>query len=340
MENREKLRAALVSLLEASKSKESFGAMSERLKRKVSKGLAYSGITEAEFNEIRERVLNESVFDPVQETRSKDVFGEDEKMRPDVKKIISDRFEQWRSQLDFPLNVVKMEMIGSMTGFQYNSSSDIDVNVYTDLDEDNLAKARKILPNGNKLEGTNHDVNYWLGGKGFEYDQKKAENIYDIFSDTWVKKSDKKEIPVPYPYVMELARFFMNSFDLTISESERDMTEIDLAIEFKPEREEDIKARSEKISKKVEELKADLDSLKMGKHVLRSFMVEGFEGTPFKVSIAYEFEDPRLSMNSMVYKMLDRFGYMEKISSQIKKCQEKIDLAERELGVAANGKAN
>ena len=61
-------------------------------------------------------------------------------------------------------------------------------------------------------------------------------------------------------------------------------------------------------------------------------MVQGYEDMPFKVSINYQHEDPRYSMNSMVYKAIDRLGYHdEKLPNAIKKASDTIKKIEAYL---------
>lgn len=286
---------------------------------------------------MKYNILKESVFDPINKTRSRDIFDENDKMRKDVRDLIIKTFEEWKEKQDVDFQIKSMKMIGSMTGFQYNSSSDIDINVMTDLDPEIAKDLRKQLPNGNFLPGTTHPINYWLGDRTTIFKPENAENIYNILTDEWEKKTDKKDIKVPYPYVIEVSKFFMDGFDLAISEADRDIMEMNLYLEYDPEKQELTEKEKRKIiSDKLNELKADLDRLRVGKHILKSFVTEGYEGLPFKITISYEHEDPRYSMNAMVYKMIDRLGYYnDKLPNAIKRVKETIDKAEKYLEKSA-----
>jgi hypothetical protein len=305
---------------------ENLVSSSEPIKRKIQKGLIYPTISEGVFYQVQNDVLMEnlmeSVFDPIQTTRSPELWGEDEVMRPEAKAQIFKVIEDWKEQMNVPFTITKMTMIGSMTGFQYNKNSDIDINVWTDLsDGKGIWTLRKNLPSGNYLEGTHHEIALWAGeaGENAAVDMKRFENVYNLLTDEWEKKTEKNDIKVPYPYVMELSKFFMNSFDLTLSQADRDISETKVFLDYNPDRQDiTLKEKVKLITDKLVDLRADMDSLKMGKHILRSFMVEGYEDMPFKVSINYQHEDPRFSMNSMVYKMCDTFGYIEKVSSKAK----------------------
>jgi len=335
MIGKESLKEVLIKMFESSKSTEDFMASTESLKRKMEKNLIYTGVSIREFNQIRSEVsrLNESVFDPIQKTRPEVIFDKNDKMLPKVKKFIMETLENWQKKINIKFEVRELKLIGSMTGFQYNSSADLDVNLMTDLETKKVAELRGMLPNGNMLPETTHPVNFWIGGKEDYKDPKNAENIYNILTDEWEKKTDAKDIKVPYPYVMEVSKFFMDGFDLAMSETDRDILELSLFMEYDPSKQQlTEKEKREAISNKVNELKADIDRLKIGKHILRSFMVEGYEDMPFKVSINYQHEDPRYSMNSLVYKMIDRLGYYnDKLPNAIKKAQDSIKKAESYL---------
>jgi hypothetical protein len=328
------LKETLQVMLEKSKDPAAFKANSEILRRKIEKKIIYPDITEEQFKELKAEVLRESVFDPIQNTRSEDVFDNRDVIKKEVADFIVKTLNDWRNQLEVKFEVRNLFMVGSMTGFQYNKTSDIDINVFTDIQDEKIVnKLRGMLPNGNPLPGTNHAVNFWFGGANDEIKAKNKENIYNIMTDNWEKKSEKKDIKIPYPYIMEVSKFFMDGFDLAISECERDIIELNIHMDYDPSRQQVTeKEKREFVSKKVDELKADIDRLRVGKHILRSFMIQGYEDMPFRVSINYEHEDPRYSMNAMVYKMIDRLGYHDdKIPTQIKKAAEAIKKAEAYL---------
>jgi len=340
MIEREKLKNIFKTLLENSSTVDNFLANSERVKRKIMKGIIFSSLNESDFFEVRDEVLKESVFDPINDTRSEDIFDNNGKMKSEVKEQILFIFNSWKEKTNIDFEISAIKMIGSMTGFQYTKTSDIDINVILKLkDEEKINELRKILPNGNMLENTNHPINFWIGIDSDKQaiDSKRFENIYNIVSDEWEKKSDKKDIKVPYAYVMEISKFFMDGFDLAISETERDAGESLIYLDYDTKKQElHEKDKKEMLSKKATELKADIDRLKIGKHMLRSFMVEGYEDIPFKVSINYENEDPRYSMNSMVYKAIERLGYhKKKIPDAIILAMDTIKKIEKYLALEA-----
>jgi hypothetical protein len=336
MNDKQLLKQALKDLLEKVGG-ENLVSSSEPIKRKIKKGLIYPSISEDIFYNIQNEVLTESliesVFDPIQNTRSEHLFDNKEIMKSEAKNQIMTILNTWKEQINVPFEVVQARLIGSMSGFQYNNTADIDINLIIKLENStDINKLRSMLPNGNNLEGTSHPINFWIGTSDDPQatDTNRFENIYDLITDSWEKKSEKKDIKVPYAYVMEISKFFMDGFDLALSESERDIMEVDIYMSYDPNKQQlSEKEKRDYLSNKLNELRADVDRLKVGKHILRSFMVQGYEGMPFKVSINYEHEDPRYSMNSMVYKAIDRLGYHdEKLPNAIKKLSEAIKKVE------------
>ena len=249
---KEKLTETFVDMYMKTPDMEKLIGLVERMRRKMNKGLL--DISESDFYEVRSTILNESILDPIQNERSDKVFDKDGKMLVSTKKFILDIFNEWKSGLDFEFEVEYIKMIGSMTGYQYADISDLDINVKTNLDDKQIWDARKILPNGNNLPGTNHPVNFWIGGTKDKYKKKYAENIYNVLEDKWEKQSKKKDIDVPIGYVLEVAKFFMDGFDLAISEYQRDKNDFYIFAEFNPDKQNiSPEEKNEAISKKIGE---------------------------------------------------------------------------------------
>jgi len=267
--------------------------------------------------------VTESVLDPVQKERCREIFDANDKMLPEVKKQILDRFLEWKKGLDETFSIDAVYLIGSSSGFQYTPTSDVDITIVShDYTDDIWDRVKDTMPNGNNLEGTQHPVNYFIRT---DMNEKLAENIYDIQKDEWLKKTDKAVIDIHMPYIVEMARFFMNAFDLTLKEYERDKMDYLQLKDLDPtkmEISEDERAKA--LADKLTELKADLDSIRMGNHILRGFLHEAYEEEDgiFEVHIEIKGgDDPRLSPNNLVYKLLERYGYREKIDTTISEAE-------------------
>lgn len=285
---------------------------------------------EKSLNDGEEEVkeLHESVLDPVHKERCQELWDGD-KLKPAVKAFILDTLNEFLKQTKFDINVTAIYLLGSSTGYQYTDTSDIDCNVEIDRPFKDAAERHefvKTIPNGHNVPGTQHPVNYFFLT---EFQEKNAENIYELNSDTWLKKSPKEASVLPTGYILELSKFFMHSLDLTFSEYARDKQEY---LEYKAmdplTLEISEKEKAEAMDKKLTEIKSDLDALRIGNHVIRGFLHEAYDSEDNQYIIHIEIEnpnkDPRKSINNLVYKCLEKFGYRTKLEGTIAEAEEFI----------------
>lgn len=314
---KEKLKIVLENLNKL--SPKNFLGASEKIRRKIKSGKAFSSLKEKDFYLIRE-----SVLDPVNKTRCKEVFDSKDRILPETKKFILDVIKDFKDSLDFDFNIRSIWMIGSSTGYQYSLTSDIDIALITDIEKKKLGSIINKIPKGIMLPNTQKPLNVFLTFKGEDYDKNKAENVFDVENEIWLKKTEKNNIKIPYAYILGLSRFFMNGCDLAISEYERNKHEFKEYERLDPENQEITeKEKAEAIDKKILDLKNAIDNIKMAHHVIFSFEKEGYEGWPFRINIETpNKKDPRYSVNNMVYKMIDRFGYLEKLIEKEKEGKE------------------
>lgn len=284
---------------------------------------------EKSLNDGEEEVkeLHESVLDPVHKERCQELWDGD-KLKPAVRAFILDTLNEFLKQTKFNINVTAIYLIGSSTGYQYTDTSDIDCTVEIDhpFEDAEYDEFVKTIPNGHNVPGTQHPVNYFFTA---EFQEKNAENIYDLNSDTWLKTSPKEASVLPTGYILELSKFFMHSLDLTFSEYARDKQEY---LEYKAmdplTLEISEKEKAEAMDKKLTEIKSDLDALRIGNHVIRGFLHEAYDSEDNQYVIHIEIEnpnkDPRKSINNLVYKCLEKFGYRTKLDETIAEAEEFI----------------
>ena len=251
------------------------------------------------LNEAAEN-LNESILDPVNFVRCQEIFDDKDKMKGDVAEFIKNTFQLWYNQLNHELKTFNIEgykAIGSSTGFQYTDSSDLDIQVMVSMknghDFSETRKTVRILPNGNNIPGTSHPVNYFLVDVENPTDLIKVENLYNIESGKWEKKTELNSIEVPVLYVREISRLFTDSFDLLMGRFDRDLEYLKDAIKLNPE----IQSISENekkntIDKCITQLKADIDSMKLADQLIHGFRLQAYDDKNFfHVSINYMNED-------------------------------------------------
>ena len=152
---------------------------------------------------------------------------------------------------------------------------------------------------------------------------KKSDGSYDLLNNVWDNKADKKDVKVPYTYVLEIAKFFMSGIDERFAEYNRDKTDYELYKSLLQDEniESDKKEIEKIIETKEQEIKSDLDALYVAKHMVRSFRVEAFEKdddeeNEFLIDIKIPNAD--YSVNNMVYKIIERYGYLDRLVEVLK----------------------
>lgn len=276
--------------------------------------------------------LAESVLDPINKERCKDLFKND-KLIPTARKFILDIIADFKRQVNFPFEVRNIYMIGSSTGFQYSATSDIDIEVETTIPKSKLYQIIKIIPKGTLLPNTQKPINLFIVTDGDEYNFDQAENVYDIKGNKWLKQTEKSNHNIPYQYIKDLSQFFMNGCDLTLSKFNQDKKEIQEYMGLDPKVQEiSEKEKAEAIDRKINDIKNDIDAITMAHHVIFSFEKEGYNNMPFKLRIDMEKnDDPRYSVNNLVYKMIDRFGYLDKLNEAKKDAINIVKEAEKHV---------
>ena len=258
------------------------------------------------FNDI-----NESVLDPIHEDLSKDIWTGAKRLKPSVKNHILGTLNVWLSLYtnEKPKNVY---LAGSMTGYQYTSYSDIDVNVVIDLPDDKIKALSKLLPNGNNLPRTEHPVNYYIANK---FQLEEAGSLYDMVNDKWKVEPEKKDVNVHHKAVLEITISWMRKIDLDVNELKRDVMEYKLYKDYLTQQdlEIDVDEVKQYLQLKEGEIKADVDTIHITYHMIKQFRKEAFKEKEFKSDFLTKVNaiNANYTINNLVYKTLERFGYLD-----------------------------
>lgn len=258
--------------------------------------------------------LNENVLDYPRKNLNKAIFSPDGQMRSKVKEEIMSRFNEWKEKNWPDLKIKNWFLLGSITTYQYDSTSDIDVNIITSEPKERISKMWKQLPNGNTYR--KHPINFYISADTHDVDISKT--LYDIKNDKWIKKPTKENTEIPSKYSMEIARFFMDAIDLRLSELDRDKRELARLEEILNSKDSFMEEDEiqEEVDRTKMEIKADIDSIKLAHYIVKGFRKEGFidDDNKFQFSInVITDNDLNKSMNNLIYKELERFGYFDKI---------------------------
>jgi hypothetical protein len=282
------------------------------------------------------RRILDSILDPVQPVLSPDVFDSSGMMIPHVREYLMKDFDEWLTGVNGSIPVppfTQMFLLGSMAGYQYTDDSDIDVNVVMPLEEETLKKLLVNLPNGRPLPGTNHPVNYYISPiiRGCP----SAVTVYDILNNVWVVLPEQEEIGYSivrmYRVVQEVARFFMAGIDIVVSEYYAD---VDALENYRKNG-----ADSFYTDMKTEEVSADYDSVLVAKHVVKALRREAFsdESRPINVTSEIDIRTGNWSINNLIYKYLERTGYLSKMEEVLDRIEEVPNVKETEMATEVAG---
>ena len=265
--------------------------------------------------------IQESILDTPQKEKSPDVFSEDGKVRKELKEQIYAILRNWKKQINFKFDIEEIMLKGSLLGFQYTDESDLDVSVYTSMTEQQVEKIKDITPSGNKVkingEDSLHNIDFYFLPKDHKTLVKNMDNIYDLANDKWEKQTESYTMQIPYSYGLQVSSFFMNGADLAVSQFFRDKREFEIYKNLDPET-QDVSEEEKKtaISRKIMDLRADVDQIRMISHLISAFRQEGYEGEPFEISLnikGKDKENPHQSLNEVVSKILERHGYRQRL---------------------------
>lgn len=277
--------------------------------------------------------LQESILDPPHNKRASWLFDENDKIKKEVKKQIYSILRKWKEQINFDFDIEAIKLKGSSIGFQYTAESDIDVSVLTTMTKEQVSEIKDISPSGTKLvidsKESLHSIDFYFMPKGEDLVEKNMDNIYDLGNDKWIKKTDSYSMDIPYSYGVHVASFFLNGIDLAISQFFRDKREFEVYKSLDTES-QDISEdeKKEAMNRKILDLKADVDQLNMISHLISAFRKEAYDDEPFEISISLKKDNegnPHQSLNEIVAKILERFGYRDRLKQLAKDGKEFID---------------
>lgn len=282
--------------------------------------------------------LNENALDPIQKTRCQDIFIAPDKdiVKEKVKYFILDTFLKWFKKMGYGKEKIKtMYLIGSSLGYQYTDTTDIDVHIEVDFSQEKADELGKLLPNGNILPDTKHPIQFYLTTN--LKDVKNSDNAYDLIKDKWLQKSDKDNIQVPVSQILEISKFFMAGIEDRLAEYKRDKKELEIYKSYSTEKQEITqKELDDLINNKENEIKADLDALFVGYHVIRGLRKEVFvngenniDSPDLEYLIDIQTKKPNYSISNLIYKTLERFGYLETLHDVMEERKKLLDNNEK-----------
>lgn len=291
------------------------------------------------------KVLNESVLDPIQKQRCDAMFNPNDKREQPVllystKQFIFSLLEKFKEETGLKkMEYTQAFIVGSSLGYQYRDDCDIDVDVRINLTRSEMKGKFHCIPKNILLPNTSHPVNiFLLTSDDEEYNFDNAESAYDLLTDTWIKQGRLENADkIPFEYVAGVSEFLMDGITLQLSRAERDLYDLNKYMNIDPNKvaisESERKAF---ISQKISDLIIDKDAIKLAHTLMFRLNRDAFDDKPISFSIKYTYEDKHYSMNNLIYKYLDQYKYYEKIEEMAKVIDETIKKAKEILKVVVD----
>lgn len=227
--------------------------------------------------------LNANILDYPKYGLCPKIWAKDESINPEVKNQILDKLTKFFKIQSIPVKVIeKIYIIGSLTSYQYNSKSDLDVHVHLNIDilkkileVDNGEEAveiadkkwRKYLNTeaAEVVKDTNHPIEFYFEIPSFTT-ALPEDGIYNLLKSIWEKQprvvTTDFDIEKLYPEIIKLAKEIMKELDVNLGEIERDIQDIDLLNETIFQFSKDKKdIFQKKLNKKLDEININIDSI-------------------------------------------------------------------------------
>jgi len=266
---------------------------------------------------------NESIIDLPRKNFDTTVFLTDQakpSVRPDVRQQILDlasEYSQWG-------RINEIMLIGSILTKQYNPNTDLDITILMEpFSEESFVAAQTrsaISQSGDDLlTGTEHPVTVFPRQ---EWDDSKADQIYDILRDEWIKQTELSSLDVDN--YMKSFSDYVHHIDLEKGELERDVIDYNMLQDMG---QEDIQGLSNMVTKKIAEIDDSVKKLSGSYKTIHSLRKMAFakEMTPQEIR-DYQVKN-KLPAN-VVYKLLERYHYnrfLQALSKVLKDAGGEID---------------
>lgn len=265
----------------------------------------------------------ESILDPVHDELNPKIWnGMD--IIPSVRAEIFKILYTWLDTNNITDKLEDINFLGSNAGYQYGDTSDIDINVLLNITDEEKKELTQQLPNGNLLPGTHHPINYYILNESKEYDIAGG-SVYNLITNEWIIKPQKNQTQIPFTYIIETAKVFMKGIDDRIAEYERDVIEKQLYEGYFMVANEDEKQNMKRIiDYKENEIMGDLEGMKVIWDLLHTFRYEAFGDENPRKTLLFSKEKGNISVQNQIYKIIEKFGYHEKLIHYTKIRKEKL----------------
>jgi len=266
--------------------------------------------------------INSSILDYPKPGLEPKVWNFDGTINENVKSQILNKLNKFIESQGYSAKeiITKIYVVGSLTSYQYNRNTDLDVHCYLNLqnmlgifqgNEADLIELidkswRKTLNKAESetIEGTQHPLEFY-----FEIPEDlsvaPSDGVYDLLNNTWIK--EPKVITVDfdiekiYPEIINRAKEIAKELDIQIGELKRDVTDAEMIqdlIDYLSEEQKGLFV--EKLNTKIEEIDNNIVDLLKVEQSISDKRHEDY---------AWDSE------GNILFKFLQRFGYVGLLKS-------------------------
>ena len=259
-----------------------------------------------------------SVWDYPREILAKDVWNEDKTIKTDIKKSVLDylydiltdsgltNFKEW---------IKGIRVIGSLTGYQYNKKSDLDVHIDVDIP--------KLLETEKKLESENEALDYFKQIRKYLNTEQPItvaetrpveytfeipgvlssipfDGNYDLLNDKWIKETTPltdDQLRDPLSLVITQIKTIASQLDIQLGEIRRNVIDVEALDELLGvlKNRESIGKFKKQLESKLTEIEKEIESLSLKKDELVERRKEDYK--------------PK-SEGNLIFKAIQRYGYL------------------------------
>lgn len=271
-------------------------------------------------------ILRESILDvPMKETY--EGVLKDGKMTPECRGQIIETIKLWKKQINFDFNIYKIWAKGSLLTKRYNDTTDLDVGIYTDMNDSQLNLVIPILPKGQNIivngKESSHPLDFYVQVKEDSIDLSNFDAVYDVANDKWVKEPKDYENEIPLDYLMEVSNFFINGCSIAIRNYENDKVLYQYYDSLDPSTQEITEdEKAQHLSAKKSDLMADLDALRVALRMISSFRTEAYTEGGMDLQINITSDNPHVTIQEQLAKILEKFGIRQKLRDYVAECSK------------------
>ena len=255
----------------------------------------------------------ESIIDIPRKHYSKTIFDKFNTDEPVLKSSVIKFIEYGMREFESVAPIKTHYLIGSMLTKQYRKDADLDINLWFDVPAKDRSvatvKLRRMVAkmNGREIPGTEHPVNYYVITDKATFNQanEMADNVYDITSNKFIKRSPEKGFDVT-DYMSDFKKR-VEKIDILKGELHRDLVDFE---ELKELDQDDIDNLQGEVKKKLAELEKDMKVLINIGHDVWNERQGEFKKDVSPERIRKYGARNRLPKN-VIYKMLEKYYYVK-----------------------------